>query len=290
MFNVGDKVQVVNLDGTSLHNNEAPIGSVGTVTFVGDYDFGVECNDFVSRDKKWFFNERNIKIVNGNNRFVGKYINTKNFAVVEYDGIPKGEDWVKIPEDAEVCMVGFGEVGVMVFYKDDYSFVLDSSFSQQEWLKCWCSIGELIENGGEIVWQRDGVHKDKGSIDFINHPKHYTEDPSGIECIELTSCLSAPISNSLKYVWRCGLKDDDVQELGKAMFYLDYAIKHNIDVGCNGMNETFEFEEKVKQVLSYWSGWKYIFLNALYWNDKEQMKRALSELLNEAKFNKILED
>lgn len=283
MFKVGDKVEVVNLDGTDLTENEAPIGFVGTITFVGDYDFEVECKDFVSHDKKWFFNERNIKLVNGKDRLVNKFINSKNFDVIEYDGIPKGEDLVKIPEDADYCLGGFDCSQGIAFYKHDFKLVMDPFYKKDVWFTCGHTIGELIENGGEIVWQRDGVHKDKESIDFINHPKHYTEDPSGVECIELTSCLSAPISNSLKYVWRCGLKDDDVQELGKAMFYLDYAIEHNIDVGCNGMNETFEFEQKVKQVLSHWSGWKYIFLNALYWNDKEQMKRALSELLNEAK-------
>ena len=212
---------------------------------------------------------------------MAKFINTKNFDIIEYNGIPKGEDWVKIPEGTEI--IANTKVDGICFYKLGEKY-LDNFYKNIGWVQtCYQNTNykEIMkENSVEIVSKDLKV---KSSNDLVNHPKHYTEDPSGVECIELTSCLSAPISNSLKYLWRCGLKDEDIQELGKAMFYLDYAIEHNIDVGCNGMNETFEFEEKVKRVLSHWSGWKYIFLNALYWCDKEQMKRALSELLNEAK-------
>jgi hypothetical protein len=31
-------------------------------------------------------------------------------------------------------------------------------------------------------------------------------------------------ANAVKYIWRCGLKDDDVQQLQKAVWYLNKAI------------------------------------------------------------------
>lgn len=51
--------------------------------------------------------------------------------------------------------------------------------------------------------------------DPVNHPKHYTSDPSGIECIEITRHRNFNIGNAIKYLWRAGLKDgnSDIQDL-----------------------------------------------------------------------------
>jgi hypothetical protein len=56
--------------------------------------------------------------------------------------------------------------------------------------------------------------------DNVNNPKHYTSDPSGIECIEITRHRNFNIGNAIKYLWRNGLKDSDsqVQDLQKAVW------------------------------------------------------------------------
>lgn len=64
--------------------------------------------------------------------------------------------------------------------------------------------------------------------DNINHPKHYTSDPSGIECIDITRHRNFNIGNAIKYLWRAGLKEDkdrklidkQVEDLNKAVWYL----------------------------------------------------------------------
>lgn len=56
--------------------------------------------------------------------------------------------------------------------------------------------------------------------DPVNHPKHYTEHPSGIECIEITRHMSFNLGNALKYVWRCDLKHDAIEDLEKAIWYI----------------------------------------------------------------------
>lgn len=63
--------------------------------------------------------------------------------------------------------------------------------------------------------------------DTVNHPKHYTSDPSGIECIEITRHRNFNIGNAIKYLWRAGLKDgnSDIQDLKKAMWYINDEIK-----------------------------------------------------------------
>lgn len=58
--------------------------------------------------------------------------------------------------------------------------------------------------------------------DPVNHPSHYTSDPSGVECIQITRHRSFNIGNAIKYLWRAGLKDSDatIQDLEKAVFYI----------------------------------------------------------------------
>jgi len=60
--------------------------------------------------------------------------------------------------------------------------------------------------------------------DPVNHPKHYTDHPSGIECIQITEYMSFNLGNALKYIWRCDLKKDAVEDLRKARWYIDREI------------------------------------------------------------------
>ena len=57
---------------------------------------------------------------------------------------------------------------------------------------------------------------------IINHPKHYTSDPSGIECIQITRWRNFNIGNAIKYLWRNGLKENNsnIQDLKKAIWYI----------------------------------------------------------------------
>lgn len=61
--------------------------------------------------------------------------------------------------------------------------------------------------------------------DNVNHPKHYTSHPSGVECIEVTRHMSFNLGNALKYLWRCDLKGSGVEDLQKAKWYIEDEIK-----------------------------------------------------------------
>lgn len=62
--------------------------------------------------------------------------------------------------------------------------------------------------------------------DPVNHPKHYTSHPSGIECIEVTRHMNFNLGNAVKYLWRAGLKDSapSLQDLQKAAWYINDEI------------------------------------------------------------------
>jgi hypothetical protein len=65
----------------------------------------------------------------------------------------------------------------------------------------------------------------RASHDPVNYPAHYRSHPSGVECIEITEHLNFCIGNAIKYLWRCDDKDDALQNLAKARWYIDREIE-----------------------------------------------------------------
>jgi hypothetical protein len=53
--------------------------------------------------------------------------------------------------------------------------------------------------------------------DPVNNPVHYTDHPSGIECIQITEHMNFNLGNAIKYILRAGKKDLLVQDLKKAI-------------------------------------------------------------------------
>lgn len=68
------------------------------------------------------------------------------------------------------------------------------------------------------------------SIDNINHPPHYNNSNAKcecghtIECIEVTRHLSFNIGNAMKYLWRCELKGNTIEDLKKSIWYIQDEI------------------------------------------------------------------
>ena len=67
-------------------------------------------------------------------------------------------------------------------------------------------------------------------MDNIN-PSHYRQHPSGVECIQITEHMDFLSGNAMKYLWRAGMKDDKVQDLKKALWYIQRLIKKEEDHG-----------------------------------------------------------
>lgn len=68
--------------------------------------------------------------------------------------------------------------------------------------------------------------------DPVNHPKHYTDHPSGVECIDITEHYNFCVGNAIKYLWRQGLKeesgkrmaDKQIEDCEKAIWYINRHI------------------------------------------------------------------
>lgn len=64
--------------------------------------------------------------------------------------------------------------------------------------------------------------------DLVNHPPHYTNHPSGIECIQITEHMGFNLGNAVKYIWRCDLKANEIEDLRKARWYIDREIERRM--------------------------------------------------------------
>ncbi len=67
--------------------------------------------------------------------------------------------------------------------------------------------------------------------DTVNHPRHYTSHPSGVECITVTEHMGFNLGNAVKYIWRADLKGDAVEDLRKAAWYLQREIDRRTRAG-----------------------------------------------------------
>lgn len=89
-------------------------------------------------------------------------------------------------------------------------------------------ISELIE--------QESTSKDDKVSDAVNHPSHYNQHPSGVECIDIARHYCFSIGNAIKYLWRAGLKRDsqltdkqkEIEDLNKAIWYIKDRIKELI--------------------------------------------------------------
>ena len=95
-------------------------------------------------------------------------------------------------------------------------------------------------NGGSIEWSRGGlIHTipigsivkcrwdiQRPTTDNVDHPSHYGGDTTyeAIKVIEAWGC-GFHLGNCLKYISRAGKKNDELEDLKKAQWYLERKIK-----------------------------------------------------------------
>lgn len=58
----------------------------------------------------------------------------------------------------------------------------------------------------------------------VNHPRHYNEHPSGIECIDVVEHMNFNIGNAIKYLWRADGKGG-LEDFKKAIWYINREIE-----------------------------------------------------------------
>ena len=91
-------------------------------------------------------------------------------------------------------------------------------FNKKQNDKFWDSMAEATkEFASQIELKQDH--------DPVNKPSHYVNHPSGIECIQITEHMGFCLGNAVKYIWRADLKNDAIEDLKKAQWYLNREIE-----------------------------------------------------------------
>lgn len=151
-----------------------------------------------------------------------------------------GDIWVC--QAGAVFVFGISDIGVEYLWQDTPDeFVVDSR-SVEDWHKNFdykenifdCEdikdddpkLYKKIKEMQQMI-ESLSLKKKEANQDEVNHPSHYTSDPSGIECIQIVRHRNFNIGNAIKYLWRAGLKDgnSDIQDLQKAVWYIQDEIE-----------------------------------------------------------------
>lgn len=82
--------------------------------------------------------------------------------------------------------------------------------------KIWTK--KVVEMNGELNQSSVTIN------DPVNHPDHYTWHPSGIEVIQITEHMNFCLGNAIKYILRSERKKDQIQDLEKAIWYINREI------------------------------------------------------------------
>jgi hypothetical protein len=79
------------------------------------------------------------------------------------------------------------------------------------------------------------IDEEKQKKELVNHPKHYGGKDNPYEAIKVIEAwdLGFCLGNTIKYISRAGKKDETIQELEKALWYLKREIKNLKDAKEN---------------------------------------------------------
>ena len=61
-------------------------------------------------------------------------------------------------------------------------------------------------------------------METVDHPEHYNNHPTGVECIDIIEHFTFNLGAAIKYIWRSGLKGERVEDLRKALWYIQREI------------------------------------------------------------------
>jgi len=93
--------------------------------------------------------------------------------------------------------------------------------------------GEYVapSSPGESSWSWKSGPEDAPANpegDPVNKPAHYTAHPSGVECIEIVEHMNFNLGSAVKYIWRCDLKGNAIEDLQKARKCIEREIKRRV--------------------------------------------------------------
>lgn len=127
----------------------------------------------------------------------------------------KKGDRVVYTGESKAYAEGGDRIGQRGTVTTDYGRTVDVKWDEQNMYKRPATnvFADNLAHANPVVPQAD-------SHDPVNNPKHYTSHPSGVECITITQHMGFNLGNAFKYIWRADLKNNAIEDLRKAQFYI----------------------------------------------------------------------
>lgn len=115
--------------------------------------------------------------------------------------------------------------------------------------------------------------KTKKKFNIISKPKHYNIHPSKVEQIEISEAMTFCIGNAFKYVFRSEHKGTTIQDLKKAIWYLE----HHLKLLAITEENFAERDKKIKKIIRHEKNHvkKEIFNTLYYQQDETGTKYAI---------------
>jgi hypothetical protein len=134
-------------------------------------------------------------------------------------------DWSKVPTNTEILVWQNGRENEK--YRRHFQKFIDNKIYVCHSGKTTYTM-KSIENVPIIsIWDNAALYEETRMNDIINNPSHYTFGK--YEVIEVINDwgLNYNKGNAVKYIARAGRKhkDTEIEDLKKAVFYLNYEIK-----------------------------------------------------------------
>jgi hypothetical protein len=138
--------------------------------------------------------------------------------------VKKISDWLKeIPDEVPRARAIFIHSHSPLLKKSP-SLSVDSAFKALALAFDWTKTPE-----GFIYW--DHVYtkiKEENALSSRNDSEIKTENRSGMECIQITEHMNFCLGNAVKYIWRADKKDNAIQDLQQAAWYVNREIERRL--------------------------------------------------------------
>lgn len=81
------------------------------------------------------------------------------------------------------------------------------------------------EHSGREAQESHGFSRGEEVKDMVNHPPHYNTNSSGLQVWDVTRYLPFGLGNAFKYISRANHKQRFVEDLKKAIWYLESSVQ-----------------------------------------------------------------
>lgn len=127
--------------------------------------------------------------------------------------------------DEDVDRIGVNRIDELHGRADAAGFCVTGFYGGHVWLQRTGEPSSLTQCFADIDYAIAFLKTQTADASPVDHPKHYNSHPSGVECIDVVEWMSFNVGNAIKYIWRHRDKGQPIEDLRKAVWYINREIQ-----------------------------------------------------------------